>query len=88
MVASANLTQTGIERFGPSGTAQRAPLIPGFMERYLPTYATELDYFIQTVSRGEKPQPSFHSGRNAMLLADAARTSMKEGRLVRVTLGQ
>ncbi len=86
MVASANLTQTGIERFGPSGTAQRAPLIPGFMERYLPTYATELDYFIQTVSRGEKPQPNFHSGRNAMLLADAARTSMKEGRVVRVTL--
>lgn len=87
MVGSANLTRTGIERFGPTGTASRDTLLPGFMERYLPTYATELDYFINAVSKGDAVEPNFHAGRNAMLLADAARKSMKEGAIVRVTVG-
>lgn len=86
MVSSANLPRTGIERFGPTGTATHDTLLPGFMERYLPTYATELACFIEAVSKGEKVEPGFHAGRNAMLLADAARKSMKEGVLVRAKL--
>lgn len=87
MVASANLTRSGIERFGARATAARDTLLPSFMERYLPTYATELDVFIDAVSRGAPLQPSFRDGRNAMLLADAARKSLQDGILVRVDLG-
>lgn len=87
MVSSANLTKTGIERFGPRATAARDTLLPGFMERYLPTYATELDAFIDAVSSSAPLRPSFRDGRAAMLLADAARKSMREGALVRVDLG-
>lgn len=87
MVSSANLTRTAIERFGAGGTASRDMLLPGFMERYLPTYATELNYFIDAVARGDELEPNFQAGRNAMLLADAARKSMKDGTIVRVTLG-
>lgn len=87
MVTSANQTRTGIERFGARATAARDTLLPGFMKRYLPTYAAELDAFVDAVSSGTPPRPSFRDGRNAMLLADAARKSMREGALVRVDLG-
>ncbi|MFK0274095.1 inositol 2-dehydrogenase [Ensifer sp. NPDC090286] len=87
MVTSANLLKTGIERFGVAGTGSRDTLLPGFMERYLPTYSTELNYFIDAVSKGLKIESDFASGRNAILLADAARKSMKDGKFVTVNLG-
>lgn len=87
MLASSNLTKSGIERSNAQITGARDTLLPGFMERYLPTYATELDYFIDAVSKGQPVEPNFTSGRNAMLLADAARKSLKEGCIVRTTLG-
>lgn len=61
----------------------RDRLLPGFMERHLPTYATELNYFVDAVSKGWKIDSDFQSARNAALLADAARKSMKEATLVR-----
>lgn len=88
MVASGNLTKTGIERSNAQATAAREPLLHSFMDRYLPSYATELDYFIDAVRKGQPVEPGFTSGRNAMLLADAARKSLKEGCIVRVTLGR
>lgn len=87
MVTSANLLKTGIERFGEVATSARDTLLPGFMERYLPTYATELNYFVDAVSNGRKIESDFQSGRNAVLLADAARLSMKRGEFVQVDLG-
>lgn len=86
MVTSANLLKTGIERFGEAATNTRDTLLPGFMERYLPTYATELDYFIDAVSNGRTIDSDFTSGRKAVLLADAARKSLKEGTVVRLDL--
>ncbi|WFU05108.1 inositol 2-dehydrogenase (plasmid) [Rhizobium sp. CB3171] len=86
MVTSANLLKTGIERFGAAATNARDTLLPGFMERYLPTYATELDYFIDAVSNERKIESDFQSGRKAVLLADAARKSLKEGTVVRLDL--
>lgn len=87
MLASTNLPLSGVERSNGQVMQARDRIPLGFMERYLPTYATELDYFIEAVSKGEPVNPNFTSGRNAMLLADAARKSLKEGCIVRVTLG-
>lgn len=87
MVTSSNLLKTGVERFGAANTGARDTLLPSFMERYLPTYATELNYFVDAVSNGRKIESDFRSGRNAVLLADAARRSMTSGELVRIDLG-
>jgi len=86
MVTSANLLKTGVERFGANATHSRDTLLPGFMERYLPAYSTELNVFVDAVSKGLPMEPSFQSGRNAVLLADAARQSMREKKIVGVDL--
>jgi len=75
MVSSGNLSQTAIERFTCSTTSARDRLLPDFMHRYSHTYAMELDAFIEGVASGTSLDPGFQSGRRALQLADAARSS-------------
>jgi myo-inositol 2-dehydrogenase/D-chiro-inositol 1-dehydrogenase len=71
MVASANLLKTGVERFGATGTSSRDTLLPGFMERYLPTYSTELNYFVDALSKGSKIESNFQSGQHPSGMCEA-----------------
>ena len=86
MVCSANVPRSSIERSSASTTAARDTLLPDFMQRYLPSYALELDAFIDAVVGGTPIEPDFESGRRALLLADAARKSSKLGERVVVDL--
>jgi myo-inositol 2-dehydrogenase/D-chiro-inositol 1-dehydrogenase len=86
MVSSGNLHRTAIERAGRSGVLIRDTLQPDFLARYLPTYATELDAFIDAVENKQKPEPGFEAGRRALVLADAARLSHREGRMVTIEI--
>lgn len=87
MVCSTNPGRTAIERYSAQATSARDVLNPGYMERYWPTYAVELDAFLDVVRGAARVTPDFESGRRALLLADAARESSKTGRLVVVDIG-
>lgn len=86
MVCSSNLQQTGLERYTCRSTAARDLLQPDFLQRYLPAYAVELDYFICAVRTGTPIASDFRSGKRALLLADGARASHKAGTVMTLVL--
>ncbi len=57
-----------------------------FLERYAQAYAAELDEFIKLVRGAESTSPTFADGRAALVLADAAARSAREGVVVSVDL--
>lgn len=60
------------------------PLHDFFMTRYTQAYAAEIAAFIATISDDAAPSPSGADGLAALLLAEAALKSVREGRAVRV----
>lgn len=86
MISSSNLQKTAIERHTRQFTAGRDVLVPDFMERYGPTYASELDAFVEAVRTGRKIDCDFESGKRALKLADAARASNRSRKPVVVDL--
>lgn len=55
-----------------------------FLERYAMAYRRELESFVQGLKSGEHNFPSGEDGEKALLLADAALMSLKEGVVVRL----
>lgn len=60
-------------------TAGHSPLNPFFIERYQQAYQIQLDSFIQAITEGLSPSPSFTDGLQAQKLADAAQQSLDTG---------
>jgi myo-inositol 2-dehydrogenase/D-chiro-inositol 1-dehydrogenase len=85
-VSSSNLHRSGITRASGTGTESRDVLLNDFMARYLPTYASELNAFIEACSQNTPLSPSFESGRQALALADAALASARSGTPISVRL--
>ena len=63
----------------------RPPLYDFFMTRYTQAYANEIATFIDAIGGKAKASPSGEDGLIALALADAAVTSVKEGRAVKVS---
>ena len=82
MVCSTNPRITTIERHSAQSTSSGDVLNPGFMERYWPTYAVELEAFLDAVHSGNPTSPDFQAGKRALMLADAARESAKSKQIV------
>ncbi|MFH5070378.1 inositol 2-dehydrogenase [Enterobacter cloacae complex sp. 2024EL-00215] len=82
MVCSANQRRTALERYSAHTTAAGDVLNPGFMERYWPTYAVELEAFLDAIASGQSSAPDFKAGKRALMLADAARESARSGQVV------
>ncbi|GAA0317784.1 Gfo/Idh/MocA family protein [Kineococcus aurantiacus] len=84
-----NVTPTLVRASTATSSATGEPYRRFFLERYRDAYELELAAFIATV-RGEdtssNPSPGFEDGRAALLLADAAELSAREGRTVPVDL--
>ncbi len=72
-----------IEIAGKSGFT-RPPLLDFFMSRYAAAYAAEIEAFAVSVQSGTPPPVTGHDGLQALLLAEAAVQSVKEGREVNV----
>jgi len=83
MVAAENQRPVSIEMANASGYT-RPPLHDFFMTRYTEAYANEIASFIEAMSNGGKAAPSGRDGLIALMLADAALQSAKEGRAVRI----
>ena len=83
MVAAENQRPVSIEVANEKGYT-RPPLHDFFMTRYIEAYANEIAAFIAAMSKGQKASPSGADGLAALKLADAALTSAREGRTVRL----
>ena len=63
---------------------RREPLLNFFMTRYTEAYRREIGAFITAVEKGTPMSPSGGDGLRALLLADAAIASLREGRAMPV----
>jgi myo-inositol 2-dehydrogenase / D-chiro-inositol 1-dehydrogenase len=66
-------------------TGRKAPLLNFFIERYREAFAAEIAAFADAVETGSPAVVGFEDGRLALLLAEAAVTSIAERRVVTVT---
>jgi myo-inositol 2-dehydrogenase/D-chiro-inositol 1-dehydrogenase len=84
MLQTAQAPDAPFSRFGSAGMTQAAPL-PGWLARFAPTYAEELDRFVRALEAGRAPDlPTLEDGLRAQRLAEAAARSIREGRRVRL----
>jgi myo-inositol 2-dehydrogenase/D-chiro-inositol 1-dehydrogenase len=84
MLVSTNHTVHGLERYAADRTGARAPLISVSRDRYRQAYTNELAEFLDAVREGRRPTVSFEDAYRALLIADAAERSLREGALVRL----
>ncbi|TPQ37286.1 inositol 2-dehydrogenase [Bradyrhizobium guangdongense] len=83
MVAAENQRPVSIEIANKDGYT-RPPLHDFFMTRYLDAYANEIAAFIEAVTSGKPVSPSGEDGLIALMIADAARESVKSRKTVRL----
>lgn len=83
MARSGNAHATSVERFGAEGSATD-PILTFFLDRYVASYAAELDHFIEVAARRAAPAITAHDGVAALALAEAAIESTRTGQTVDV----
>ncbi|RBP05755.1 myo-inositol 2-dehydrogenase [Roseiarcus fermentans] len=83
MVSAENLRETTVEVANETGYL-RDPLLNFFMTRYTQAYAAEIAAFIEAVAAGRPMRPSGEDGLKALVMAEAALKSLKEGRAVEI----
>lgn len=84
MVISENHTMTQLRRWGENATEQAPPLKDFFIDRYADAFATEIGAFVDVIENGTPVPVGFEDGRLALVLAEAAGRSVREGRAIRV----
>jgi myo-inositol 2-dehydrogenase/D-chiro-inositol 1-dehydrogenase len=84
MLQNDNLRANTVRRSSATETEARSPLLNFFLERYADAYRNEMEAFLAAVEEGRPMPTSPIDGRQALLLADAAAQSVREGRPVRV----
>ena len=83
LVSAENMRETTVEVATGAGYT-REPLMNFFMTRYTAAYRNEISAFIAALKAKTAMNPSGNDGLKALLLADAAALSVKEGRVVAV----
>ncbi len=83
MIAAENQRPVSIE-LATAGGYTRPPLHDFFMTRYTEAYAAEIAAFISVVAGDANPVPSGADGLAALVLAEAALQSVREGRAITV----
>jgi len=79
LVSAENVRATTVEVANADGY-RRDPLLNFFMTRYTQAYANEIAAFVEAVGTGGPMSPSGEDGLKALVIADAALKSLKEGR--------
>ncbi len=83
MVHAENVRATTVEVADKAGY-RREPLLDFFMTRYTQAYTNEIATFIKLLEAGKPMSPSGHDGLKALLVAEAAMQSVKEGREIEI----
>ncbi|MCR9137448.1 MAG: inositol 2-dehydrogenase [Alphaproteobacteria bacterium] len=84
MLTAENTRQSRIEIADQDGS-HRPPLLDFFMTRYTAAYAAEIEAFVGALHDGRPMPTTGADGLQALVLAEAALRSVKEGRRVRVS---
>lgn len=84
MAISENHAETHTRLYGATYTDQAPPLLNFFIERYAQAFASEIDAFVDAIESGAAPAVGFEDGHKALVLAEAAILSVREGRTVHV----
>lgn len=85
MIISDNRKPHEMRRYSSKFVESSEPYQFFFLERYLEAFMAEIDGFVDCVEKGVAPLASFEDGRRALILAEAAYISMREGRMVNVS---
>lgn len=85
MAISQNHAENHVRLYGKDFTDQAAPLKDFFIERYGDAFAAEITAFVDAVETGAAPAVGFEDGRQALMLAEAANRSVREGRTIRLS---
>ena len=79
MISAENQRPVSIEIATSKGFT-KPPLHHFFMTRYIQAYENELDHFIQSLMHNSNIHPNGHDGLNALIIAEAAYSSLKSGK--------
>lgn len=85
MMISDNQTETNTRLYAVDYTDRKPPLLNFFIERYAQAFATEIDAFVDAVENGVPVPVGYDDGHKALLLAEAAILSVREGRPVKLS---
>ena len=85
MAISENHPMRNVRVFGADFTDQAPPLLNFFIERYQDAFAAEIGAFVDAVENKTAPAITFEDGHQALILAEAAIRSAKEGRTIQTS---
>ena len=77
MLISGNKSENETEIFTKNNTSQKKPLLNFFIDRYVDAYRLQLDELALYSRTKKSPISSFEDGRRALIIANAASTSLK-----------
>jgi myo-inositol 2-dehydrogenase/D-chiro-inositol 1-dehydrogenase len=83
MLQAGNVRPTEVTAYGKRAVSQDLPEA-FFLERYRAAYALEMGHFFDVLEKGVAPRTSVKDGLAALLLAEAAAKSFREGRPVEI----
>ncbi|WP_138466072.1 inositol 2-dehydrogenase [Poseidonocella sp. HB161398] len=85
MIATDNKPLDNTRFSGPGATGQAPALLDFFIERYDDAFAAVIGEFVGAAEAGRAPAVGFEDGRQALILAEAALLSVREGRTVSIS---
>jgi myo-inositol 2-dehydrogenase/D-chiro-inositol 1-dehydrogenase len=85
MAISENHPENNTRLYSADFTDRKAPLLNFFVERYAQAFSSEIDAFVDAVTSQTPPAVGFEDGLKALLLAEAAILSVREGRPVHLS---
>jgi myo-inositol 2-dehydrogenase/D-chiro-inositol 1-dehydrogenase len=84
MIISNNQTPTSVERYTNKSTTVKDPIHFFFIERYEQAYKDQFNEFIKCVTKKTKPKVTFEDGKNALIIANAAYDSYRNGKVINI----
>jgi myo-inositol 2-dehydrogenase/D-chiro-inositol 1-dehydrogenase len=85
MAVSENRREHYARLYTATFTDRAEPYLNFFIERYVEAFNAELGAFVDAVEKGTPPEVGFEDGRLALVLAEAAIKSAREGRVVKTS---
>jgi len=84
MLISGNKNENETQTFTKNSTSQKKPLLNFFIDRYIDAYKLQLDELASYTIKRKQPISSFEDGRRALIIANAASTSLKEKKQIKI----
>ena len=82
MISTTNYRDSNLEISLKNSTNSKDNYQHFFLERYKDAFINEIDNFVDTVNKNRKASPSFKDGLTAMKIAEAAKKSAKNNKII------